>query len=71
MSLVIQLASLGQIALSLWAGKYSYIAISHLQKYEDTSKKAAQYSGTAEHELHKTRTTEASGALTVSIPNFS
>lgn len=54
-----------QVGLSLWAGKHSYEAITRLQKYEDTSEKAAKYSGHAQHELHKTRTTETSGAVVV------
>jgi hypothetical protein len=46
----------------------SSIAIRHLQKYESTSKTAAKYSNTAEYQLHKTRTTQASGALSVPSP---
>jgi len=47
----------------------STTAIRHLQKYESTSKTAAKYSNTAEHQLHKTRTTQASGALSVALPS--
>jgi hypothetical protein len=46
----------------------SSIAIHNLQKYEETSKKAAKYSNIAEQQLHKTRTTQASGALSVHSP---
>ncbi|KAG0646211.1 hypothetical protein D0Z07_8416 [Hyphodiscus hymeniophilus] len=41
------------------------ISISNLQEYEETSKKAAKYSNTAEKQLHKTRTTQASGTIAV------
>jgi hypothetical protein len=57
-----------QAAFSGYTLYLSSIAIRHLQKYEETSKKAAKYSNTAEHELHKTRTTQASGALAVHAP---
>ena len=59
--------SIGQIGLCLWAGRYSFGAITRLQEYEDVSKKAAKISGTAENELYKTRVTEASGALSVNL----
>ena len=55
-----------QVGLCLWAGTYSYAAVTRLQQYEDTSEKAAKISTTAARELHKTRTTETSGALIVS-----
>jgi hypothetical protein len=41
------------------------ISISNLQGYEETSKKAAKYSNVAENQLHKTRTTQATGAVAV------
>jgi len=41
------------------------ISISNLQQYEETSKKAAKYSKIAEKQLHKTRTTQASGTIAV------
>ena len=43
----------------------SYISVTKLHKYEERSEKAAEYSNTAEHQLHKTRTTQASGAIAV------
>jgi hypothetical protein len=45
----------------------SSIAVQNLQKYEKTSKKAAKYSNIAGQQLHKTRTTQASGALSVAL----
>lgn len=61
-----QILHTGQVALCAYGAYVSYIAIRNLQQYEETSKKAAKYSGEAEHQLHKTRTTQASGAVCVS-----
>lgn len=44
----------------------SYVSITNLRQYEEQTKQAAKYSNTAEHQLYKTRTTQASGALAVS-----
>ncbi|THX41061.1 hypothetical protein D6C78_02031 [Aureobasidium pullulans] len=60
-----QILHTGQIALCAYGAYVSYIAIRNLQQYEETSKKAAKYSGEAEHQLHKTRTTQASGAVCI------
>jgi hypothetical protein len=56
-----------QASFSAYTLYLSSIAIRNLQKYEKTSKKAAKYSNTAEQQLHKTRTTQASGALSVPL----
>jgi hypothetical protein len=56
-----------QASFSAYTLYLSSTAIQNLQKYEETSKKAAKYSNTAEHQLHKTRTTQASGALSVPL----
>jgi hypothetical protein len=56
-----------QVALSAYALFHSSISIPNLQKYEETSKKAANYSSTAEHELQMTRKTQAAGAVGVSL----
>lgn len=40
--------------------------ITRLQQYEEASEKAAEWSNTAAQRLHKTRTTQTSGTLTVS-----
>ncbi|KAG9567730.1 hypothetical protein KCU71_g8071, partial [Aureobasidium melanogenum] len=60
-----QLLHTGQVALCAYGAYVSYIAIRDLQQYEETSKKAAKYSTTAEHQLHKTRTTQSSGAICI------
>ncbi|EXJ96093.1 hypothetical protein A1O1_01219 [Capronia coronata CBS 617.96] len=54
-----------QGAGSVYAGLLSATAIYNLQQREEQAEHAAQYSNTAEHQLHKTRTTETSGALAV------
>jgi hypothetical protein len=56
-----------QVALSARSLYLASISISNLQEYEETSEKAAEYSNTAERQLHKTRTTQASGTGAVSI----
>ncbi|CAD0110727.1 unnamed protein product [Aureobasidium uvarum] len=60
-----QLLHTGQVALCAYGAYVSYIAISNLQQYEETSKKAAKYSTEAERQLHKTRTTQSSGAICI------
>ncbi|KAK5012943.1 hypothetical protein BJ546DRAFT_951390 [Cryomyces antarcticus] len=54
-----------QACLGAYGLYLSYISITDLQRYEEKSEKAAKYSTTAEHQLHKTRTTQVSGALTI------
>lgn len=54
-----------QVALSAYALLHSSISIPNLQKYEETSKKAARISSTAENELNMTRKTQAAGAVGV------
>lgn len=51
--------------LSLYAAQKSYIAITNLQKYEERTEKAAKYLDKAEHDLYKTRVTQASGAAAI------
>ena len=56
-----------QAGLAAYSLYHSYLAIIQLQKYEEKSEKAAEYSNIAEHQLHKTRTTQASGAISVRL----
>nr|POF14868.1 hypothetical protein CFP56_71252 [Quercus suber] len=65
MKVFVQLMHVCQIALSAWGGYQSYIAIINLQKYEKTSEKLAEWSNEAARQLHKTRTTQTSGALAI------
>lgn len=55
-----------QAAFSAYNLYLASISITNLQKYEEKSKKAAKYSNIAENQLHKTRTTQASGTIAVS-----
>jgi hypothetical protein len=58
---------LAQACLCGYTGYLSYSAITRLQQYEQTSETAAQYSQVAADQLHKTRTTQTSGAIAVSV----
>jgi hypothetical protein len=68
-SRIIILIHIVQASFSAYNLYLASIAISKLQKYEGTSKKAAKYSTIAENQLHKTRTTQACGTLAVSLPS--
>lgn len=63
MSFVFTSFHVGQAILTTYTALLSYTSIVKLNKYEDMSEKAASYSNTAAHQLHKTRTTMTSGAL--------
>jgi hypothetical protein len=52
-------------ALSGYGLYMSYSNITRLQQYEKQSEKAAEWSNTAAQRLHKTRTTQASGTISV------
>lgn len=52
-------------ALSTYGLYLSYRNITRLQQYEKQSEKAAEWSSTAAQRLHKTRSTQTSGTLTV------
>ncbi|KAJ9637286.1 hypothetical protein H2201_001685 [Coniosporium apollinis] len=54
-----------QAALSAYGLYIAYHSITNLHKYEEKSEKAAKYSNTAAHQLHKTRTTQASGTVAI------
>ena len=61
----VKLMFLCNAATSLYGGYQSYIAIMNLQKYEETSKKLAEWSNTAAEHLWKTRKTQGAGAIAV------
>ena len=67
-STIISVVHAAQAGFSAYSLYLASISISNLMGYEETSKKAAKYSNTAAHQLHKTRTTQASGTLAVSPP---
>jgi hypothetical protein len=58
-----------QVVLSLYGLRYSFTAITNLQKYEEATKKAAKWSKEAEDQLFKTRMTQGTGIITVHNPH--
>jgi hypothetical protein len=66
MSAFLPLLHVPQACLSAYIIYLSSVVVPKLQRYEEKSEKAAEYSNFAEQQLHKTRTTQTSGALTVS-----
>jgi outer membrane lipoprotein-sorting protein len=56
-------------ALSGYGLFISYGNITRLQQYEKQSEKAAEWSNTAAQRLHKTRTTQTSGTISVRRPS--
>lgn len=54
-----------QAAFSAYNLYLATISITKLREYEEKSKKAAEWSNIAAHQLHKTRTTQASGTAAV------
>ena len=66
MQVVLDILHAVQACLSAYALYLAYISITDSRKYEEKTKKAAQYSNTAKQQLHKTRTTLAGGTAAVS-----
>lgn len=58
-----------QSALGAYGLWLSLTSISRIQQYESQTKTAAKWSAGAEQQLYKARTTQTSGALTVSSMN--
>ncbi|KAK0345548.1 hypothetical protein LTR91_025353 [Friedmanniomyces endolithicus] len=67
-ALYLQFMYASQAIISCWGAFQSVNAVTNLQKYEKTSEKLAEWSDTAKEHLHKTRTTQTTGALTVHLP---
>lgn len=66
-SILSSILHIAQAAVSSYGLYMSYISVTNLQQYEAQSEKAAQYLETAAYQLHKTRTTQATGAAAVSF----
>ncbi|TKA82506.1 hypothetical protein B0A55_01224 [Friedmanniomyces simplex] len=64
-ALYLQFMYASQAIICCWGGYQSVNAITNLRKYEETSEKLAEWSDTAKQHLHKTRTTQTTGALAV------
>ncbi|KAJ8124769.1 hypothetical protein O1611_g8871 [Lasiodiplodia mahajangana] len=56
-----------QIVIAAYGAMQSQVAITKLLEYEDATKKLAKISSEAERQLHKTRTTQAAGAITILV----
>src|SRR3989337_242146 len=67
-SIILNVLHTAQAAFGAYNLYLASISISNLQQYEEKSEKAAKYSNVAENQLHKTRTTQASGTIAVIIP---
>lgn len=57
-----------QVFLASYGGYNSYIAIRNLQEYEESVRKAAKWSNEAQHQLDRTRSTQAAGVVSVNEP---
>ncbi|XXH02584.1 hypothetical protein Hte_008962 [Hypoxylon texense] len=68
--MILQILHLAQAALAAYGGKQSYIAITNLRKYDETTKKLANYSSTAETRRNKTYATQTSGVLALLLSLF-
>jgi hypothetical protein len=69
LSAILTIIHVLQAAFSSYNLYLAEIPSRNLQGYEETSKKTAEYSNIAEYQLHKTRTTQASGTLAVFLPS--
>ncbi|KIW51142.1 hypothetical protein PV05_09891 [Exophiala xenobiotica] len=62
-TVVLSLFHATQTCIGVYTGLFSAIAIYNLKQREEQTEQAARYSRTAAQQLHKTRTTQTSGAL--------
>ncbi|KAI8624939.1 hypothetical protein F5Y19DRAFT_282790 [Xylariaceae sp. FL1651] len=65
--MVLKMLHFGQVVIAAYGAMQSQVAISNLLTYEDASKKLAKISSEAERQLHRTRTTQASGAVAIVV----
>ncbi|KAI0435644.1 hypothetical protein F4803DRAFT_544877 [Xylaria telfairii] len=65
--MLLKLIHVAQIVMAAYGAMQSQAAISRLLEYEDATKKLAKISSEAERQLHKTRTTQASGAIAILV----
>ncbi|KAL6243868.1 hypothetical protein RBB50_009302 [Rhinocladiella similis] len=62
-AIILSLYHAVQTCVGAYTGLFSAMAIYNLKQREEQSERAAQYSTTAANQLHKTRTTQTSGAV--------
>ncbi|KAI1323624.1 hypothetical protein F5Y16DRAFT_335168 [Xylariaceae sp. FL0255] len=65
--MLLRLIHVAQVGIAIYGAMQSQVAISNLLKYEDATKKLAKFSSEAEKQLHRTRTTQASGAAALFV----
>ncbi|KAI1748671.1 hypothetical protein F4782DRAFT_516371 [Xylaria castorea] len=65
--MLLKLVHVAQIVIAAYGAMQSQAAISKLLEYEDATKKLAKISSEADRQLHKTRTTQASGAVAILV----
>ncbi|TGJ78901.1 hypothetical protein E0Z10_g9862 [Xylaria hypoxylon] len=65
--MLLKLIHLGQIVIAAYGAMQCQAAITKLLEYEDATKKLAKISSEAERQLHKTRTTQAAGAIAILV----
>lgn len=64
---MLKLFHLAQIVIAAYGAMQSQVAIQRLLEYEDATKKLAKISSEAENQLHRTRTTQGSGAVAILV----
>ncbi|KAI0424206.1 hypothetical protein F5Y09DRAFT_335963 [Xylaria sp. FL1042] len=65
--MLLKLVHLAQIVIAAYGAMQCQVAITRLLDYEDATKKLAKISGEAERQLHKTRMTQAAGAIAILV----
>jgi hypothetical protein len=65
--MLLKVIHLIQLVIAAYGAVQSKVAITRLLEYEDATQKLAKVSREAERQLHKTRTTQASGAVIILV----
>ncbi|KAI1423387.1 hypothetical protein F5Y12DRAFT_757486 [Xylaria sp. FL1777] len=65
--MLLKLVHLAQIVIAAYGAMQCQVAITRLLEYEDATKKLAKISSEAERQLHKTRMTQAAGAIAILV----
>ncbi|KAJ3560789.1 hypothetical protein NPX13_g9185 [Xylaria arbuscula] len=65
--MLLKVVHIGQIVIAAYGAMQCQVAITRLLDYEDATKKLAKVSSEAQRQLHKTRTTQAAGAIAILV----
>ncbi|KAI1172863.1 hypothetical protein F4777DRAFT_590271 [Nemania sp. FL0916] len=65
--MLLKLVHVAQVVIAAYGAVQFQVAITRLLEYEDATKKLAKISNEAERQLHKTRTTQAAGAVALLV----